>query len=156
MAGDAGLRAVGAGGLHVTVAFLGSRPAARRDAIWEAARAAADGLPTPMFEPTGIVGVPPRRPRLFALGLTDVGGLGADMQEAVATALGATGEYAPEQRPFWPHVTVARVRKGARAKPAGEPSLERFAPPALTLFRSHTSPRGARYEALERLALREG
>lgn len=151
-AADGAVRPVDPDGLHVTVAFLGSRAADRVGAIWEAARLAAEGLAVPRFVPGGVVAVPPRRPRLFALDLADPDALGARIQSAVAAALQEAGEYEPEERPFWPHVTTARVRKGARARrPAAAPALEPFSPPALTLFRSHTSSKGARYEALERL-----
>ncbi len=154
---DGALRAVAADGLHVTVAFLGSRPPDRVEGIWAAARGAAEGLAVPRFVPGDVVAVPPRRPRLFALDLADPEGLGERMQSAVAAALEEAGEYEPEERPFWPHVTIARVRRGARARPpAAAPALEPFSPPALTLFRSHTSSKGARYEALERLVLGRG
>ena len=102
-----------------------------------------------MFKPLGVVGVPRRRPRLFALELEDVGGRGAALQAAVAAALGE-----PVERPFWPHVTLLRVRKGRRPEAPSPPGdLDPFAPTDLALYRSHTGPEGARYEALERRAL---
>jgi 2'-5' RNA ligase len=67
--------------------------------------------------------------------------------------------YEPERRPFWPHVTLARVRGAGRG---GGPRVEpiALAPPEatfdarqVTLYRSHLSPRGARYEPLERVEL---
>ena len=64
--------------------------------------------------------------------------------------------HRPEKRPFWPHVTVARVKRGERRVPALDapaPPAEPFVAPVVTLYRSHLSPRGARYEALERLTL---
>ena len=51
-----------------------------------------------------------------------------------------------------PHVTVARVRRGARA-PSGDlrpPPQLPFRPNALTLFRSHLGSAGARYELVHR------
>lgn len=127
----------------MTLVFLGSRESA--DGIWEAASGAAEGLETPLFAPRGVVGVPRRRPRLFALDLADVGGHGAALHDAVSTALGE-----PVTRPFWPHVTLLRVRKGRRPEaPAPPGDLDPFAPSALTLYES----RGGRYEALVRQIL---
>ena len=94
--------------------------------------------------------MPRRRPRLFALDLEDEGGRGAALHGAVSEALGE-----PVTRPFWPHVTLLRVRKGRKPEvPAPPGEIEPFEPTALTLYRSHLGGRrGARYEALERLAL---
>jgi hypothetical protein len=50
---------------------------------------------------------------------------------------------------------VARVRRGerVRARPLPDPPPTRFAPPALTLYRSRLSRAGAEYEALARAEL---
>ena len=95
--------------------------------------------------------VPPRRTRLFALDLHDEAGRAAKLQGRVATALEKV-----EERPFWPHVTLARVRRGARASPldlAPPWPIRAFRPSALTLYRSQPSPRGAEYSVVESLAL---
>ncbi len=133
--------------LHVTLLFLGERASA--EGIWESASPAAEGKPAPRFAPKGVVGVPRRRPRLFALDLEDEGGRGAALQAAVCEALGVAVE-----RPFWPHVTLVRVRKGRPPEAPRPPgNLAAFTPEALTLYRSHPGPRGSRYEALERREL---
>jgi len=127
--------------------FLGGREAA--EGIWDAASGAARGLEPPLFAPADVVAVPRRRPRLYALDLEDVGGRGAAMHEAVSRGLGE-----PVTRPFWPHVTLVRARKGRRLeRPPVPPGLEAFAPTALTLYRSFPGPEGSRYEVLERSAL---
>ena len=131
----------------MTLVFLGGRESV--EGIWEQASGAVEGLETPLFKPRGVVGVPRRRPRLFALDLEDVDGRGAVLHEAVSAAL----EEAVT-RPFWPHVTLVRARRGRRAEaPAAPGGLEPFAPSDLTLYRSHTEPEGSRYEVLERRAL---
>jgi 2'-5' RNA ligase len=131
----------------VTLVFLGARESA--DGIWEAASGAAEGHEAPVFEPRGVVGVPRRRPRLFALDLEDEDGRGAALQDAVGAALDVELD-----RPFWPHVTLLRVRKGRRPEAPQPPGdLAPFTPSALTLYRSYTEPQGARYEVLERRAL---
>lgn len=128
--------------LHVTLVFLGE--GSRK--VWEPASEAVAGLPPPLFAVKGIRGVPRRRPRLFALDLEDVGGHGTALHDAVCEALGVS-----VTRPFWPHVTLMRVRRGERPRPPAAPrGLEPFAPTALTLYRSHLGGRrGSRYEALE-------
>ena len=128
--------------LHVTLVFLGH---VAEDPIGVVAD----------LEPLGLEPVPPRRPRLWALDLADREGRAAAVQAAIATSLAARGLYTPEKRPFWPHVTVARLRSGARPPKA----LEAPSPPApftagrVVLYRSHLGREGARYEALSTLEL---
>ena len=68
----------------------------------------------------------------------------------MAGALAAVGVFEPEARPFRPHVTVARLRRGAtppRAVAAAPEPLA-FAGGPVVLFRSHPGRGGARYEPL--------
>jgi RNA 2',3'-cyclic 3'-phosphodiesterase len=149
------LRLVAPASLHVTLAFLGSRPADALDPISAAVTGAVDGLPAAGLRVAAAKPVPPRRPRLFALDLDDYEGGAAAVQAAVSEALVSAGLYKPEKRPFWPHVTFARVRRGVRRiEPiALEPPSISFTARHVTLYRSHLSPRGASYEALERCSL---
>jgi RNA 2',3'-cyclic 3'-phosphodiesterase len=149
------LRLVGAASLHVTLAFLGSRAVSDLDAIAAAVSGSVVDLPAPRLRVAGVAPVPPRRPRLFAFDLGDEDGAAAVVQSAVSSALAAGGFYKPEKRPFWPHVTFARVRRGAqRVAPLElEPPALEFTARHVTLYRSHLSPRGARYEALRRVEL---
>ena len=90
------------------------------------------------------------------LDLEDDGGRCGAIQEAVSAALAARRFYRPEKRPFWPHVTLARVKRGARAEPLGEPGTPPpgpFEAAELTLYRSTLRPQGALYEALARTEL---
>lgn len=153
VAGRDELRPVPVEALHVTLAFLGPRPAGDVERIRAVIDAVAAGHAAPLMAARGVKPIPPRRPRLFALDLSDPSGGAAAIQQAVSDGL--RGIYTPEERPFWPHITLARVRKGARAAP-----LEAQPPPdgewranALTLYRSHLSPKGARYEALAQTSL---
>jgi 2'-5' RNA ligase len=149
------LRRVPAASLHVTLCFLGHRPAAEVDAIGAAVASVA--APVADLRLAAPAWLPPRRPRVLAADLDDPGGASVALQAALSADLAALGVYTPERRPFRPHVTVARVRQGRRARAgplgplpgAGAP----FAAAALTLFRSRLSPRGASYEPLVRLAL---
>jgi 2'-5' RNA ligase len=75
----------------------------------------------------------------------------ADLVAALAGAIG----FEPERRPFRPHVTVGRVPRGNRlvVRELDPPPALTFDPPALTLYRSHTGGRGARYEPLASCSL---
>lgn len=154
MAGRDDLRPVPEAALHVTLAFLGYRPEKEAVAIAEAiAPAAGRG---PLFEPAEVVPVPPRRPRLFALDLEDPDGACVRLQQDVSDALEARRFYSPEKRPFWPHVTLARVKRDRRAEPwpSDEPApVAPFRGAALTLYRSTLRPQGAQYDALARVPL---
>ena len=153
--GRAELRPVPPDALHVTLVFIGHRPEDEVPDIATAVRNAVRGLRAATLRAESVVPVPRRgAPRLFALDLEDIGGRAGEVQAAVSRAL--EHWYEPEKRPFWPHVTLARVRKGTRAHPLhAEPPPEEFLASEVTLYRSHLSPKGARYEALERVPLGE-
>ena len=97
--------------------------------------------------------LPPRRPHVLAVDLDDPSGACARLQAEVGAALRTV--YAPEKRPFRPHVTVARVRKGARVDDRLPEISARvtFAAASATLYRSRPGPQGARYDALARTPL---
>ena len=141
--------------LHVTLAFLGHRREQDIERIAETTRGALAGLGRPRLAATGSRPVPPKRPRLFALDLSDEGGRAADVSSAIGGALAAAGLYRPEKRPFWPHVTFARVKGARRAAPleAPPPPGDPFDAVEVVLYRSLLAPRGARYEPLARAAV---
>lgn len=155
IADRADLRPVRAEALHLTLCFLGWRAEAEAPPIADLAFEASKGLAAPCLSPRAIAAVPPRRPRLFALDLADENGGAVAVQAAVSEALAAQRLYEPESRPFWPHVTLARVRRDARAGPleADPPPDERFQARDLTLYRSTLRPQGTLYEALARARL---
>jgi 2'-5' RNA ligase len=145
----ADLRLVSPDALHVTLAFIGHRPVADVEAIGAAVVGAVDGLAAALLRPLAVAPLPPRRPRLFALDLHDEGERAGAVQAAVSDALAGGGWYEPEKRPFWPHVTFARVRRGERAGPIeSQPPGEEFVADTVTLYRSRPSRRGASYEPL--------
>jgi 2'-5' RNA ligase len=107
------------------------------------------------------------RPRLFAIEgrSPEVEAIQAD----VSGRLEAAGFYVPEKRPFWVHLTVARVKperkegkRGRRGKPAvvesppgplPEQTFASFCPTRLVVFRSTLRPSGAVYEPMAELEL---
>ncbi|HLL87032.1 MAG TPA: RNA 2',3'-cyclic phosphodiesterase [Thermoleophilaceae bacterium] len=158
------LRPVPLDALHITLVFLGNRLEQEVETVVEhGLRAEVADLPAPVLVPTEVVPIPRRRPRLFALDLADGDGGAQAVHAAVSRALTAASLYEPERRPFWPHLTLARVRGTRRRSPPGRdvPALRAAPPPAaplicdrVTLYRSHLSPHGARYEPLARTRLR--
>ncbi|MDX6609070.1 MAG: 2,3-cyclic 3-phosphodiesterase [Solirubrobacterales bacterium] len=151
---DPALRPVPAESLHITLAFLGHRPPDEIEPIATVVR----GLSAPRIELGDPVARPERgRPRLFALPAhsPELGRLQATLLERLAGA----GLHEAERRPFWPHVTVARVRP--RSVPGPLPSL----PPGLrdawlgvraVFYRSVLQPSGSTYFPLAQVELSRG
>lgn len=163
-AGGGRVRLLAAESLHATLCFLGGRPASDVHGIAAACRAAVAGGALSLGETLLLretlslgetLSLPPRRPRVVAVRLLDSGGALGRLQAELSRALQAGGWYEPERRPFNPHITVARLARGrGEDLPELPPPQElSFAACAVTLYRSHTGPGGARYEPLERIAL---
>lgn len=158
------LRSVREESLHVTLAFLGSRPESEVEALARLV-GGMGRRPAPLLAFTGVAGVPAgRRPRLFALDAEAPEAM--ELQAELAERGREAGLIEPDERPFWPHVTVARVRSGRRGgagerrppqPPAGLPAALRkpFLGVRITLYRSLTSPAGAEYVPLAQVELPE-
>jgi 2'-5' RNA ligase len=144
-----GLRLVRPEDLHVTLCFLGSRPEEEIGAIGAACRVVA-GEPVADSGFGSALWLPARRPRVLAVELSDPDGALGRIQSALSGALVAGGWYAPESRPFLPHVTVARVARDARVRAVELPALPETAVRCsrVTLYRSRLGAGGARYEPL--------
>jgi 2'-5' RNA ligase len=157
VAGRRDLRPVRETSLHVTLAFLGWQDEEAAEQIAAAAFAAAEGVAAPRFAAAGVRPLPPRDPRLFALDLEDEDGRAGRLQAAVARALETGHWYRSEKRPFWPHMTLARVKRNERRVPPlsdAPPAPEQgFHARELTLYRSTLRPQGALYEPLARQEL---
>lgn len=150
-----GLRAVPATSLHLTLAFLGERPEEEVEAIGAAVLASAAPVPAlRLGEPAWLPSL--RRPGVLAVDVVDGEGACSRLQAAVSAALVGLGVLEPERRRFRPHVTVARVRRGARVDRRlvpDRPAVGAFAGAALTVYRSRLGAPGARYDALARAEL---
>jgi len=166
---DSALRALEPDAIHMTLCFLGYHP---EKAIPDITSILTGIAPRPVElrfgpEPLGVKG---RRPRLFVLDVPSEAAteLQAELEERLASAR----FHKPEKRPFWPHVTVARVR--SERKPKGDSGRRRRGKPRaverppgplpaalqqpfgavrVALYRSHLRSSGARYERLAALQL---
>ena len=149
------LRPVAADQLHVTLVFLGWQYEREVQTIAATAFEPLRALRPATLIATAVKPIPPRRARLVALDLDDPDGGATRAQAAAAEALASAGLYEPERRPFWPHVTLARVKRGRRltALDAADPPGQPFVAATVTLYRSTLRPQGALYEALERYEL---
>jgi 2'-5' RNA ligase len=131
--------------LHVTLAFIGHREAE------DVARctAALGGVPVPAALPLAL-GRALLLSRVLAVAVEDPsGGLG-EVQARVSDALAGAGVYEPEARRFRPHVTVGRLRKGARPprRVPGAPEPVAFRGGPVVLYRSVLGRGPANYERL--------
>ena len=147
-----GGRAVSREHLHVTLAFLGSRPAgevgtivgALRDAVATGAEAIA--LEAVRWRETRSVGM---------LVLADHGAAATQLAARLHAGLESLGVYRPEARPWLPHVTMLRFREPPRLDPP-LPGTGTFVPSDAAAYLSRLHPTGARYEVLERVSLIAG
>lgn len=158
---DPALRPIPPESLHITLAFLGYKPEKEVEGIAEVVRESAG--PAPWVELRDPEQRPPRgRARLFALPALSPGT--EMLQAGLERRLVEAGHYEPEKRPFWPHLTVARVRPAARGSkrpavvsdPPGklpEGLSEAFLGVRLALYRSELQPTGARYAPLAQIEL---
>jgi 2'-5' RNA ligase len=148
------LRRVAPESLHVTLCFLGQRPLAEVDAIGAACQVVAPFPPVSLTvgEPRWL---PPRRPRVLAIELTQAQPTLAELQSALSAALAGAGFYKPEGRPFLAHVTTARVPSGQRLRPPKLPAPQplNFTATTVTLYESRLGQGPAHYQALRSVTL---
>jgi 2'-5' RNA ligase len=159
---DPALRPLPVASLHVTLVFLGYRPEKEIGRIGEIVEGLAG--PAPRIELRDPVQRPERgRPRLFALPISSAETV--SLQGELEERLVAERLHEPERRPFWPHLTVTRVRpEGGGSKrpqpverpPGGLPQalLQPVRAVRLALYRSELKPQGAQYTPLAQVKLR--
>jgi 2'-5' RNA ligase len=148
LAGVAGVRAVPRENLHVTLAFLGSRPGGEVDAVADELRAAAAGIEPPLlraerYRETRSVGM---------LVCADEGGQAGALARDLHAGLAQLGVYEPERRKWLPHLTVARFRERPRLR-LEAPDLGAVVPSDAAVYLSRLRPGGARYEVLAKVVL---
>jgi RNA 2',3'-cyclic 3'-phosphodiesterase len=134
--------------LHVTLAFLGLRPAHEVPTIVEALRAAAATaapieLAVAGWRETRSVGM---------VVLADRDGAAATLAADLGARLERLAVYRPEARAWLPHVTVLRFRQRPRLRPE-LPAVRTFVPSDAAAYLSRLHPSGARYEVLQAVPL---
>ena len=142
------VRVVPAGNMHVTLAFLGRRPARETEEIFGVLREAAAATGPPVLTPV-------RYRETRSVGMVvfdDEGGRATTLADRVGQGLERLGVYEREQRPWLPHLTVLRFRSRPRLAPA-MPRLGAVSPSEVALYHSVLRPSGAQYEILESVAL---
>ncbi|HJV29707.1 MAG TPA: 2'-5' RNA ligase family protein [Gaiellaceae bacterium] len=143
-----GGQAVPPANLHVTLAFLGSRPGRELEPVAGVLREAAARAELPELEVRGY-----RETRSVGMLVCDdrAGRAGA-LADDLFGRLEALGVYERERRPWLPHVTVTRFRERPRLDPE-LPALGRFSPSDAAVYLSRLHPSGAQYEVLESFGL---
>jgi 2'-5' RNA ligase len=147
--------------LHLTLKFVGE---IQRNSVREFSNAvsrAVKGI-APFSVVLEGVGVFPNRrdPRVLWLGITDPGGRLADLHSRVETECFAVG-FPKEERPFHPHLTLARLRTrgnaGALARAHEQLNFEAHSIEVaeLLVIRSELSSAGSKYTVVSRHALNQ-
>lgn len=144
---------------HVTLKFLGETDdSAAADVEAAVRRAAAAGAAAPLrLAGLGTFGGP--KPRVVVARVEDPSGALAAAAAALDRELRPLG-FTPENRPFSPHVTLARVRSPRNAAALVEAVRREsggvkgeWRAEELVLYRSTLTPGGAEYEPLARVRL---
>ena len=146
-----GVRAVERDNLHVTLAFLGSRPSGDLGPVADELRAAAAGAGPIVLQPE-------RYHETRSVGMIvygDPGGAATGLADELGERLERRGLYRRERRPWLPHVTVARFRERPRLGPPIE-GLGAVSPSDAAVYSSVLRPTGAQYVVLESTAFGEG
>ena len=145
--------------MHITIRFLGDLGDSGVRRAGESARRGVEALPA-FTAKLGAPGAFPAmdQPRVLWVGLSE----GAEQAAAVAKGVNLRLQqdgFGPPDKPFRPHITLARVREQAR----GVEKFRQYAPPPppegalldrIVVMKSDLHPAGARYTALEEIRLR--
>jgi 2'-5' RNA ligase len=150
--------------IHLTLKFLGMVPAPQIDEVIAALRGLTLERGPFMFVVEGLGCFPdPRHPRVIWVGVSDPARALASFQRLVETSMQQLG-YPMEDRPYQPHLTLARVSRDAmpahhrqiaemiERTPVGR--LGEVRVEEITLMRSDLHPHGAIYTPIIRLPLR--
>jgi 2'-5' RNA ligase len=149
--GGRSVRVVPRENVHVTLAFLGSRPGSELGGIMAALEASVRDA-----RAGGRMELRPERYRetrsVGMVVLADAEGRAAALAGDLHARLEALGVYRREQRPWLPHLTVLRFRERPRLSPP-LPAVGPLVPSDAAVFLSRLHPSGARYEVLESFRL---
>ena len=150
-------------GIHLTLKFLGNIPSSAAGPLLESLTPAAVAQPPFTLELAALGTFPHRRnPRVLWAGVNGDTDALSNLQKSIETALAALG-YPPESRPFQPHLTLGRPRRGLPPAQLSRiaAAVSNIAPPppeiwpvsSIELIQSQLHPSGARYTVLGAAAL---
>ena len=148
---------------HLTLKFLGNIAADKIDKITKALEAAAQGLPPFHLKVNGL-GVFPNLSRVQVawIGINGEVSQLSQLQQRLESNLAPLG-FAPESRPFTPHLTLARLRERASLEERQSfgrliastkfEAVYSFSVDAINLMRSQLSREGAVYSRIGSVGL---
>ena len=150
-------------GIHLTLKFLGNIPLKQVAEVTKAIEEAAQGIPPFHLEISGLGAFPNlKQPRVLWVGIGGEIDTLLRLQQNIDFVLASLG-FAKEERPFMPHLTLARVRQGAspmERKNFGELAMSAsfkasypIDAKAVSLMRSQLTPDGAIYTRLSMVGL---
>jgi 2'-5' RNA ligase len=150
-----GVKWVAPENLHVTLKFLGEVPSHRVESAVRAVRRAAPGGAFSLRMGPLVANPSVARPRTLWLDIVE----GHEELKALAAGVEAAcvaDGFLADHRPFRPHVTVGRVREGARLKhlsgalaAAGSSNLPASRVESINMMESRLGRSGPSYEAVE-------
>jgi 2'-5' RNA ligase len=145
--------------LHLTLKFLGDIPVAKVEALAQAAQRAASRVSPFEIIVGGCGAFPPRgQPRVLWVGIEDPSGRLALLHRALDDECAKVG-FPREQRPFHPHLTIARIRMPHDSRHLAAVHKEMgFEPEAvfaseLAVIRSELRSEGSRHTMISRHSL---
>ena len=140
--------------VHITVRFIGQLDDAQCSGIQEALEPSIRVQPFTVLV-AGAGAFPPRgAPRVLWAGITEGRDALAALEQEVSARVASCG-VERDDRPYNPHITLARVREpsGLRTRALFKEDATRpfgaWRVDAITLFESRPSPRGHQYVALQ-------
>jgi len=146
--------------MHITIRFLGDLGESGVRRAGESVRRGADSHLAFFARLEGMGAFPSRnRPRVLWAGLTQGAGEATLLANSVNQFLQRDG-FGPPDKPFRPHITLARVRERAQGLEAfgsyvPPPPPESAALDRIVVMKSDLHPTGARYTPLEEIRLRK-
>lgn len=151
-----GLRWSSSEGWHITLQFLGNTGAEQYACIAKALRQIRHAAFQIQLEPPGFFD----NAGVFFVGVKLSPAL-TGLQQLVTAATQPCG-FVPEDRPYHPHITLARAKgsrsplKALKSHIATTKEFSSFAASGFLLYESFPGPGGSRYEVRERFALSSG
>lgn len=148
-----GLRWSAEAGWHITLQFLGQTSADQYACVAAGLRQIGHAPFEIQLEPPGFFD----RAGVFFAGVRVSSEL-IRLQEHVVAATWSCG-FVPEDRPYHPHITLAREKGGRHAmrklksRISGEAEFSAFTASEFFLYESFPGPTGSRYEVRERFAM---